>query len=63
MSYTPGLAWKRSDGNPSSWPSAEEQRPSKTSNWHEQLDTTHPKVEMYENKVGEKLAQIAGIKG
>lgn len=62
-SYTPGLSWPRSDGDPNSWPTAEEQRPSQVNSWQEKLDLSHEKYKLYEGRIGEKLAELKGIKG
>lgn len=32
-------------------------------NWHEKLETSHEKYKLYEGKIGEKIAEIKGIKG
>lgn len=63
MSYTHGLTWTKSDGSESTWPTAEEQRPSATNNWFEQLQPGHEKYKLYETKIGEFIAGIKGIKG
>lgn len=56
MSYTPGLAWPRSDGSEATWPTPEEQRPSGEANWWEQLPLNHEKYRLYEAKIGEAVA-------
>ena len=62
-SYTPGLVWPRSDGTPSTWPTAEEQRPSNVENWFEKLSRPHEKYDLYEQKLGKHIADKLGING
>jgi len=61
--YTPGLSWPRSDGDESSYPSSDEQRPSNTYNWFEKVPLSHEKYGLYENKVGAHIAKLKGIAG
>ena len=61
--YTGGLAWSRSDGDPSTWPSGEELKSSNIANWWRKCEPPNDKIDLYETKVGKAVADVKGVKG